>query len=107
MLRGRTTYTLSRVSRTRRYKGYIQEDIYKSEAQIAELERQLYEKEQEFQRALAEANAYWGEAASLLEEHRISPYKKDIYLGIFGIGWRPHWLIAANGQPLLLPAWRA
>lgn len=107
LLRGRTTYTLSRVSRTRRYKGYIQEDIYKSEAQIAELERQLYEKEQEFQRALAEANAYWGEAASLLEEHRISPYKKDIYLGIFGIGWRPHWLIAANGQPLLLPAWRA
>lgn len=107
LLRGRTTYTLSRVSRTRRYKGYIQEDIYKSEAQIAELERQLYEKEQEFQHALAEANAYWGEAASLVEEYRISPYKKDIYLGIFGIGWRPHWLITANGQPLLLPAWNA
>jgi len=107
LLRGRTTYTLSRISRTKRYKSYIQEDLYKSEAQILELERQLEETELELRRALAEINAQWGEAASLVEEYRISPYKKDIYLSIFGIGWRPNWLIVANGMPALLPAWRS
>src|SRR5690606_7070440 len=105
LLRGRTTYTLSRVSRTRRYKSYIQEDIYESEAQIAELERQLEETELDMQRALAEMNAYWGEAATVVEEYRITPYKKDIYLSIFGIGWQPLWLIVNNGYPTLLPAW--
>ena len=105
LLRGRTTYTLSRVSRTKRYKSYIQEDIYESEAQINELERQLEETELELRRALAEVNTQWGEAASLVEEYRITPYKKDIYLSIFGIGWRPNWLIVANGMPTLLPAW--
>jgi len=104
LLRGRTTYTLSRVSRTRRYKGYIEEDIYESEAQITELERQLEETEQDLRRALAEINAHWGEAASLVEEYRVTPYKKDIYLNIFGIGWQPSWLVMANGQPVLLPA---
>ena len=105
LLRGRTTYTLSRVSRTRRYKSYIQEDIYESEAQIAELERQLEETELEMQRALAEVNAQWGEAATLVEEYRLTPYKKDIYLSVFGIGWQPSWLVVANGLPALLPAW--
>ena len=107
LLRGRTTYTLSRVSRTRRYKSYIQEDIYESEAQIAELERQLEETELELQRALAEVNAYWGEAATQVEEYRITPYKKDIFLSVFGIGWQPNWLVVANGLPTLLPAWGA
>ena len=107
LLRGRTTYTLSRVSRTRRYKSYIQEDIYESEAQIAELERQLEETELELQRALAEVNAYWGEAATQVEKYRITPYKKDIFLSVFGIGWQPNWLVVANGLPTLLPAWGA
>ena len=105
LLRGRTTYTLSRISRTRRYKGYIQEDLYKTEERIAELERQLVETETEMQRELAEMNAYWGEAATVVEEYRITPYKKDIYLSIFGIGWQPLWLIVNNGYPTLLPAW--
>ncbi|MCC6798482.1 MAG: hypothetical protein IT325_00075, partial [Anaerolineae bacterium] len=105
LLRGRTTYTLSRISRTKRYKSYITEDIYESEAQINELEHQLEETELELRRALDEVNAHWGQAASLVEEYRITPYKKDIYLSVFGIGWRPNWLIVANGLPTLLPAW--
>src|SRR5690606_27765559 len=41
LLRGRTTYTLSRVSRARRYKNYAQEDLAETEQAIAELEAQL------------------------------------------------------------------
>jgi len=104
LLRGRTTYTLSRVSRTKRYKSYIQEDIYESEAQINELERQLEETELELRRALAEVNTQWGRGrVSCVEEYRITPYKKDIY-SASSASLAANWLIVPNGMPTLLPA---
>ncbi|MBN1202712.1 MAG: DUF87 domain-containing protein [Anaerolineae bacterium] len=105
LLRGRTTYTLSRVSRTRRYKGQAREDVYEAEEIIAELEAQLDTIQMQLENELAGINARWGEIASITEEYRLTPYKKDIYLGIFGIGWKPNWLVAVNGQPTLIPAW--
>jgi hypothetical protein len=105
LLRGRTTYTLSRMSRANRYKGYVEEDIYEHEAVIDELEQQLQELEYQMQDELARINAKWGNSASQVEEYRITPYKKDIYLGIFGVGWRPNWLVKVNGNPMLVPAW--
>ncbi|NLX11191.1 MAG: DUF87 domain-containing protein [Chloroflexi bacterium] len=105
LLRGRTTYTLSRVSRARRYKNYVEEDIQASEGEIMELEDQMARLEAEMSEALRSLNAAWGERASLVEDYRISPFKKDIYLGIFGIGWKPHWMVVVNGQPTLIPAW--
>ena len=60
--------------------------------------------ELELQRAAAEVNAYWGEAATQVEEYRITPYKKDIFLSVFGIGWQPNWSSrqrAAHAAPRL------
>jgi hypothetical protein len=105
LLRGRTTYTLSRMSRARRYKNYAEGDLSQKEMTITELERQLNDLEDEMQRVLADVNNKWGKIASEVEEYRITPYKKDIYLGIFGVGWRPNWLVLVNGQPTLIPAW--
>ena len=39
------------------------------------------------------------------EDYRVTPYKKDIYLGVFGIGWKPNWLVQVNGQLTIIPAW--
>jgi len=105
LLRGRTTYTLSRVSRARRYKSNIQGDVYESEAQISELENQLEEAEARMQDELAVLNAKWSDIASIVEEYRVTPFKKDIYLSIFGIAWKPNWLVIVNGTPTLVPAW--
>jgi hypothetical protein len=105
LLRGRTTYTLSRVSRARRYKGYIEEGVNEAEAMISELELQLDELQSRMEQDLAALNARWGERASAIEEYRITPFKKDIYLGVFGIGWKPHWLVMVNGQPQMIAAW--
>jgi hypothetical protein len=105
LLRGRTTYTLSRVSRTRRYKGQAQEDIYEAEQIIAELEQQLDEIQYRLEQELAAVNDKWGQIASMAEEYQITPYKKDIYAGVFGIGWKPQYLALVNGQPMAIPAW--
>ncbi|HEX3049335.1 MAG TPA: hypothetical protein VHP83_01680, partial [Aggregatilineaceae bacterium] len=105
LLRGRTTYTLSRVSRARRYKGNIQGDVYESEAQISELEDQIEEAEARMQDELAATNAKWSDIASVIEDYPVTPFKKDIYLGVFGIGWKPNWLVVVNGAPTLVPAW--
>jgi hypothetical protein len=105
LLRGRTTYTLSRVSRTRRYKTQAREDVFESEQIISELEAQLDETQYRMEQELAQINDKWGKIATLVEDYRLTPYKKDIYLGVFGIGWRPNWLVVVNGQPTLIPAW--
>lgn len=104
LLRGRTTYTLSRVSRSRRYKGRAQEELLETEQTIAELEAQLDETQVRMEQELAQVNARWGQIAAQVEEYKITPYKKDIYLGVFGIGWKPYWIVIANGQPQLVPA---
>jgi hypothetical protein len=105
LLRGRTTYTLSRVSRTRRYKGQAREDVYEAEQVIAELEDQLAETQYDMEQDLRQINEKWLRIASLVEDYGITPYKKDIYAGLFGIGWQPHWLFVVNDQPTLIPAW--
>ncbi|NDJ78982.1 MAG: DUF87 domain-containing protein [Chloroflexi bacterium] len=105
LLRGRTTYTLSRVSRVRRYKGQANEEVFEAEEVIAELEQQLDETQYRLEEELARVNDKWAKIASLMEDYRITPYKKDIYLGVFGIGWRPHWLVLINNQPTVIPAW--
>ncbi len=105
LLRGRTTYTLSRISRSKRYKGYIQEDVNEREVVISEVERQLYDLEVEMEDVLAQVNDKWGKIAGIVEDYRLTPLKKDIYPGIFGIGWKPNWLVLVAGQPTLIPAW--
>jgi hypothetical protein len=105
LLRGRTTYTLSRISRSKRYKGYIQEDVNEREVVISEVERQLYDLEVEMEDVLAQVNNKWGKIASIVEDYRLTPLKKDIYPGVYGIGWKPNWLVLVAGRPTLIPAW--
>ncbi len=104
LLRGRTTYTLSRMSRTRRYKMQAQEHSVSTEYAVADLEDQIDAKRPELQRVLKEANDKWGQIAMTVEEIKLTPYKKDINVEIYGIGWAPNWYILVNGQPITLSA---
>ncbi len=104
LFRGRTTYTLSRYSRTRRYTRQARADLDESVAVIRELEEEMDRTAQEMERALQAVNEKWAQVAAEAEEYRVTPYKKDIYLELFGIGWRPFWYAILNDQPVLLPA---
>ncbi|HVO71182.1 MAG TPA: hypothetical protein VMT24_14125, partial [Aggregatilineaceae bacterium] len=105
LLRGRTTYTLSRVSRSRRYKGQAEENVQEAEQIIADLEAQLNETQAQMEDELRRINDKWAQIAGIVEEYRLTPFKKDIYLSVFGIGWTPQWLVTVNGQPMAIPAW--
>ena len=104
LFRGRTTYTLSRYSRTQRYTRQARADVVESEREIAALEADIERLTQEMEEALRQVNEKWTRVASEAEEHRISPYKKNIYLELFGVGWMPYWYMVLNDQPVLLPA---
>jgi hypothetical protein len=107
LLKGRTTYTLSRMSRTRRYKTQAQERTVGSEAEVADIEEQIQGKQQELQNVLKDVNDKWAKIASTVEEVKLTPYKKDITLEIYGIGWVPTWYVVLNNQPVMLPAFSA
>ena len=104
LFKGRTTYTLSRYSRTQRFSRQADADVRESEQEIAELEADLDRKVQEMEETLRGVNDKWGKVAAEAEEVRISPYKKDIALDLFGVGWIPFWFATLNGQAVMLPA---
>ena len=79
--------------------------MFDAQQRIQELEAQLQETEAEMKQELARVDRKWRTIAEAVEEYRITPYKKDIHLSLFGVGWWPHWLLPTQGQPILLSAW--
>jgi hypothetical protein len=104
LFKGRTTYTLSRTSRTARLRNQTKGELTESEEVIAELEDQMELTKQKFEAEIQGVNDKWAKVAAEVQEYTITPYKKDIQIELFGIGWIPHFFVEVNGQPLLLPA---
>ncbi len=107
LMRGRTAYTLSRMSRARRYKKQAQEKAISGEQEVAAIEDEIEAKQQQLSEALREVNDKWSKIAQTVEEYVIRPFKKDIALEAFGIGWLPQWYVVMNGQALIFAAFGA
>jgi len=71
---------------------------------IQQLEDDKAQTVQEYEGAVRELNERWAKIATSIEEYTITPYKKDINVDLFGIGWVPYWYAVVNNQPLMLPA---
>ncbi len=93
------------MSRATRYRGQTKENINESYQVIDDIERQMGEVEAEFETVLHATNDKWAQIATRVEEYTVAPFKKDIQLELFGIGWVPHWYLNMNGQMLMLPAY--
>jgi septin family protein len=105
LFKGRTAYTLSRSSRVTRFRRQAGEQLTESEQQIVEYEQALETLQQRFNQEIQTVNERWARVAVEIQPYVISPYKKDIQLELFGIGWVPYFYVQLNGQPLLLQAW--
>jgi phage host-nuclease inhibitor protein Gam len=92
------------MSRARRWKTQAQERAVAGEHEVADLENQIESTQQELQRVLIAINDKWAKVAMSVEETKLTPYKKDIALEVYGIGWIPTWYIVLNGQAVMLPA---
>lgn len=104
---GRTNYTLSRMSRASRFRRQTKEDLAESHSTIRETEILMDELQKEFEQVLQTINDKWAQIATQTADYVINPYKKDINLELFGIGWIPHWYVVINQQGALLPAFTA
>jgi chromosome segregation ATPase len=104
---GRTNYTLSRMSRASRYRRQTKADLGESYEAISGLEQQMIDLEAEYQGVLQRINDKWAQIAVQSQDYVISPYKKDVNLELFGIGWVPYWVLLVNNQVVVLPAYHA
>ncbi len=104
LLKGRTAFTLSRMSRSAVYKQRGESQLNMAELDVQQLEEEKAATVQEFQAKTREVNERWAGIATSIEEYTITPYKKDISVDLFGIAWIPYWYAWVNNQPLLLPA---
>ena len=104
LLRGRTSFTLSRMSRAAVYKERSQGQLELHEFDLQQLEEEEVKVREEFEGAVRDLNERWAKIATTIEQYQITPYKKDINLDLFGIGWMPYWYAIVNNQPLMLPA---
>jgi hypothetical protein len=96
----RISATMSKHRMTEQSKGDVQESV----DAIAEYKQQLAQLEETRQQAQAEADARWGNSVNNITEIPILPKKADVYVGLFGVAWMPHYLVTSGEQVLEIPA---
>jgi len=106
LFRGRTNYTLSRMSRASRFRRQSGTSVNEDRFMIEQIEDEMTTLEAEYEGVLKQVADKWAAVASQHQQYPISPLKKDIYLELFGIGWLPMWVINLSGQVLMLPAYQ-
>ena len=70
-------------------------DQYKKD--LADLQRQREE-------VVAEINDRWGGVVNEISEVTVNPKKTDVYVNIFGVAWKPFYIVQAGGETIELPA---
>ncbi|MBI1257762.1 MAG: DUF87 domain-containing protein [Chloroflexi bacterium] len=104
LMKGRTSFTLSRMSRSAVYKQRTKGQVDMAALDVQQLEENKADAVAEYENAVRDLNERWAKIATSIEQYQITPYKKDITVDLFGIGWVPFWYAVVNGQPLLLSA---
>ncbi len=102
LFKGRTSFTLSRSSRVSRYKNQAGAHLSASEQTLADLEDKGAALQEQFKVDVQAVTDKWAKVAVDVQAYMVTPYKKDIQLELFGVGWIPYYYTQINGQPLLL-----
>jgi hypothetical protein len=67
--------------------------VKESEESIADFKRQIETLEKEKAEAIRLVNDRWGGLASESQEIKVTPFKKDVLVEIFGVTWMPFHLV--------------
>ena len=89
----------------RRMTSKAKADVEESELEIAEIEKDMKEMQEELKAELEEVNEHWEDAISEVTEEPVSPYKKNIFIEMFGILWLPHYAFDQDGKWVTVPAY--
>ena len=104
LLKGRAYYTLSRTTRMRRYTETSKDQLSLKEESAMQIVREFENTEHEMEQALQQVHDKWVNIVQDIQEVEVKPYKKDINVALFGIGWVPYWATQINGQEVRLAA---
>jgi len=88
----------------RRMTSQAKADLEASEQEIKELEEDLGEMEEELKKELDGIEERWMDAIDQVVEEPITPYKKNIFIELFGVIWLPFYAFKDGESWLTVPA---
>jgi hypothetical protein len=83
------------------------EEVQESEEAIAQYQNDLNGLQRERDEMTAEINERWGSLVNEISEVSIKPKKTDIYVNLFGVAWKPFYIVQAGNETIELPAFGA
>ncbi|MDX1414540.1 MAG: DUF87 domain-containing protein [Candidatus Promineifilaceae bacterium] len=96
--------SLSSAMSKRGKRARAKEDVEESIEEIAEIKEDMAELEDELKEAVAEIEEKWAEIAADVSEIRVSPYKKNIDVNLFGVAWFPYYMVQVGDDIQEFPA---
>jgi hypothetical protein len=79
-------------------------DVEESIQAIDQYHKDLADLQRQREEVAAEINDRWGRLVNEISEVTINPKKTDVYVNIFGVAWKPYYLVEAGGEAIELPA---
>jgi len=106
LLAGRRTRTaISRSSTKRRMTQQAKADVEESIDEIKDLEEDLEELKEQWEREVAEINAGWADKLDDITTREVKPRRTDVVVQFCGLAWAPVWrVVLEDGGVLELPA---
>lgn len=83
------------------------EEVRESEEAIAQFKKEISQLMREREEMVREINDRWGHIVNDTDEVTINPKKTDVYVNLFGVAWKPFYVIEAGGETFELPAFGA
>ena len=74
---------------------------------IDQCKKDLADLQRERDETTAEINDRWGNIVNDINEVSVKPKKTDIYVNIFGVAWKPFYVVQAGDETIELPAFGA
>ncbi len=88
----------------RRMTAKAKADLEASEQDVKEVEEEMKEMEADLKEELEEVTERWGEAVDQVIEEPVSPYKKNIFIELFGLVWLPYYAFEKDSGWVTVPA---
>ena len=67
--------------------------LEEAEGEVEELQEEIKELEAELQEEVARIRKEWEQAATELEDYKVTPRRKDVQIALLGLAWTPYWQI--------------
>jgi len=88
----------------RRMTAKAKTDVEESEQDIENVEKEIETMKAELAEELEEVKAHWEEAQEEVITEPVSPFKKNIFMEMFGLLWVPYYAFEADGGWVTVPA---